>query len=127
MIPARFFINSFAAAAAVAAASLANLPTALAANFDGNWSVLIATQRGPCDAGYRYGLSIRNGVVIYDGSAPVNVAGRVNSNGSVSVRVWAGSQSANGSGRLAGNSGRGTWRGVSSSGTCSGYWTAQRR
>ena len=30
-------------------------------NFDGNWSVLIVTNSGPCDRGYRYGLSIRNG------------------------------------------------------------------
>lgn len=127
MTPARFFTNAFAAATIAAAAALASTPSASAANFDGNWSVLIATQRGPCDAGYRYGLLIQNGVVIYQGSAPVNVAGRVNNNGGVSVRVWAGSQSASGSGRLSGNAGRGTWRGVSSSGSCSGYWTAERR
>lgn len=127
MTPVRFLTNGIAAAAVAAGMALTGAPTASAANFDGNWSVLIATQRGPCDAGYRYGLSIRNGVVIYEGSAPVNVAGRVSSNGGVSVRVWAGSQSASGSGRLSGNSGRGTWRGVSSSGSCSGYWTAQRR
>ena len=30
-------------------------------NYDGNWSVLIVTKSGPCDAAYRYGLSIRNG------------------------------------------------------------------
>ena len=117
-------------AAALAATFM--LATALpgvarAASFDGTWSVLIVTQKGPCDAGYRYGLSIRNGVVFYEGSAPVNVTGRVNANGGVSVRVWAGSQSANGSGRLAKGSGRGTWSGVSSSGRCSGYWTAEQR
>jgi hypothetical protein len=127
MTPARFFTNAIAAATIAAAATLASVPSVSAANFDGTWSVLIATQSGPCDAGYRYGLSIRNGVVFYEGSAPVNIAGRVNNNGGVSVRVWAGSQSANGSGRLSGNSGRGTWRGVNSSGSCSGYWTAERR
>lgn len=97
------------------------------ANFDGTWSVLIVTQRGPCDAAYRYGLSIRNGVVFYEGSAAVNVSGRVNRNGGVHVRVWAGSQSASGSGRLSRGAGRGTWRGNGSSGTCSGYWTAEQR
>jgi len=127
MTPARFFTNSIAAAAVAAGMALTSAPTASAANFDGNWSVLIATQRGPCDSAYRYGLSIQNGVVFYQGSAPVNVSGRVSGNGSVSVRVWAGSQSASGSGRLGRGSGRGTWRGVNSSGSCSGYWTAQRR
>jgi hypothetical protein len=127
MTPARIFINSVAAAAIVAGSVLASMPSALAASFDGNWSVLIVTQRGPCDSAYRYGVTIQNGVVIYNGSAPVNLSGRVNANGGVAVRVWAGSQSANGSGRLAGNSGRGSWRGVGSAGTCSGYWTASRR
>ncbi len=125
MSPARFFTNSIAAVT-LAAAVLSSAP-ASAANFDGNWSVVIVTQRGPCDSAYRYGLSIRNGAVFYEGSAPVNVSGRVNGNGGVSVRVWAGSQSATGSGRLAHGAGRGTWRGVSSSGACSGYWTAQQR
>lgn len=127
MTPTRFFINGVAAAVVAAAAMSASVPSALAASFDGNWSVLIVTQRGPCDSAYRYGLSIQNGVVFYQGSAPVNVSGRVSGNGSVSVRVWAGSQSASGSGRLARGSGRGTWRGVGSAGTCSGYWTAEQR
>ena len=127
MTPARLFTNGIAAVAIAAAAALTSAPSASAASFDGNWSVLIVTQRGPCDAAYRYGLSIRNGVVIYEGSAPVNVSGRVSGNGSVYVRVWAGSQSASGSGRLGRGSGRGTWRGVGSSGTCSGYWTAEQR
>jgi hypothetical protein len=127
MTPARFFTNGIAAAAIAATAALTSASGAFAASFDGNWSVLIVTQRGPCDSAYRYGLSIQNGVVFYQGSAPVNVSGRVNSSGGVSVRVWAGSQSASGSGRLGRGSGRGTWRGVGSSGTCSGYWTAEQR
>lgn len=127
---ARYFFNGIAAVALVAGAAVAlsagvSVP-AKAATFDGNWSVLIVTQRGPCDA-YRYGLSIRNGIVSYEGSAAVNVAGRVNRNGGVQVRVWAGSQSASGSGRLAHGAGRGTWSGVNSSGRCSGYWTAEQR
>jgi hypothetical protein len=127
MTPARFLTNGLAAAAMTAAAALASAPSASAASFDGNWSVLIVTQRGACDSAYRYGLSIQNGVVFYQGSAPVNVSGRVSGNGGVHVRVWAGSQSASGSGRLARGSGRGSWRGTGSSGTCSGYWTAEQR
>lgn len=127
MATARFFSNTISAAAVATVAALSSAAPASAAKFDGNWSVLIVTQKGPCDQAYRYGLSIRNGVVIYEGSAPVNVTGRVSANGGVSVRLWAGSQSANGTGRLSGGSGRGTWSGVGSSGRCSGYWTAEQR
>jgi hypothetical protein len=96
-------------------------------SFDGNWSVLIVTDRGSCDRGYRYGLSIRNGRVFYEGSAAVNVNGRVSPNGRVQVRVWAGSQSANGVGRLSGTYGSGNWRGAGSASSCAGTWTAERR
>src|SRR3989440_12995103 len=82
-------------------------PAAARTNYDGNWSVLIVTNSGPCDRGYRYGLSIRNGRVLYEGSAAVNVDGQVSPNGRVQVRVWAGSQSASGAGRLSGNYGSG--------------------
>ena len=108
-------------------AAVASAPSAIAAGYDGSWSVLIVTQKGPCDSAYRYGLKIQNGIVYYAGSAAVNVSGRVNRGGKVKVRVSAGSQDANGSGRLFSNSGRGVWRGNGSSGTCSGYWTAERR
>jgi hypothetical protein len=57
----------------------------------------------------------------------VNFTGLVSPSGAVSVRVWAGSQTANGSGRLGRGQGRGTWRGTGNSGTCSGYWTAEQR
>jgi hypothetical protein len=127
MITAGFFTRSIAAAALLAGAVFTSTPGVARTNFDGNWSVLIVTQRGNCDTAYRYGVSIRNGVVIYEGSAPVNFTGRVSPNGAVSVRVWAGSQSANGSGRLGRGQGRGTWRGNGNSGACSGYWTAEQR
>jgi hypothetical protein len=96
-------------------------------NYDGNWSVLIVTNSGPCDRGYRYGLSIRGGRVSYGGSASVNVDGYVNPNGVVRVRVSAGSQGATGVGRLSREYGEGSWRGSGSSGSCSGTWTAERR
>jgi hypothetical protein len=115
------------AACLLGAAALMPAQAAARMNFDGNWSVLIVTKSGPCDQAYRYGLSIRDGRVSYEGSAPVNVAGSVANNGVVKVRVWAGSQSADGAGRLAGDAGEGAWRGSSSSGSCSGTWTAERR
>jgi hypothetical protein len=119
--------TQFAAGIAVATAILAPAPVSARTPFDGNWSVLIMTRSGPCDPAYRYGLSIRNGAVIYEGSAAVNVAGRVGRNGAVSVRVSSGSQGASGSGRLGRSTGSGRWRGTGSMGTCAGIWQAERR
>ena len=125
MAPARLLLPLFAGLAFVS--TLAPAPAVARTNYDGSWSVLIVTNSGPCDRGYRYGLSIRGGRVFYEGSAAVNVDGRVAPNGRVQVRVWAGSQSASGAGRLSSNYGSGTWRGAGSSSSCEGSWTAERR
>jgi hypothetical protein len=125
MAPTRLLLSFFAALAFIA--PLAPEPAAARTNYDGNWSVLIVTDSGPCDRGYRYGLSIRDGRVFYEGSAGVNVDGRVAPNGRVQVRVWSGSQSASGAGRLSSTYGSGTWRGAGSSSSCAGSWTAERR
>lgn len=116
-----------AAALTVPADARTSSRTPARTSFDGNWSVLIVTDSGSCDRGYRYGLSIRNGKVFYEGSAAVNVDGRVSPNGRVQVRVWAGSQSANGVGRLSRTYGSGTWRGAGSASSCAGTWTAEQR
>ena len=124
MAPARMLpLLSFLAVTA----AFAPEPAAARINYDGNWSVLIVTNSGPCDRAYRYGLSIRNGRVFYEGSAAVNVDGRVAPNGRVQVRVWAGSQSASGTGRLASTYGSGMWQGTGSGSSCAGSWTAERR
>ena len=120
-ISARLF---FAAVAFVAA--YATTPAAARASFDGDWSVLIVTSSGPCNQAYRFGLSIRNGDIFYNGSAPVNLNGRVSGNGSLRVQVSAGAQSANGAGRLSRDYGRGHWRGTGGSDVCAGSWTAER-
>ena len=121
------FATRFAAGIALAAAILAPASVSARTPYDGSWSVLIITRSGPCDAAYRYGLLIRDGAVIYQGSAAVNVAGKVGNNGVVSVRVWSGQQGASGTGRLRGASGSGQWRGTGSMGTCAGVWQAERR
>ena len=94
-------------------------------SFDGNWSVLIMTQKGTCDRAYRYPVRISNGSVGYAGQSSFNVSGNVGSGGSVTVTVSHGSQSARGSGHLSGAGGSGQW--VAGSGECSGTWTAERR
>jgi hypothetical protein len=94
--------------------------------FDGDWSVVIVTQRGNCDRAYRYGISIQGGVIYYYGGA-ANFSGRVSRNGTIRVHVTSGAGGfANGSGRLRGNTGSGRWSGQSGNDRCSGYWTAQR-
>ena len=95
--------------------------------YDGNWSVLIVTDKGQCDQAYRYGVTIRGGQVIYNGSLSVNFEGQVSPAGYVSVRLWAGSSSASGVGRLSRDYGSGSWRGAGSNSSCSGTWTAERR
>jgi hypothetical protein len=97
-----------------------------AASHDGNWSVVIVTQRGTCDSGYRFLLGVSHGRISYDGGAPVAISGTVSQSGYVRVSIRASGKGANGTGRLFANEGRGTWRGRSSSGPCAGHWEAQR-
>lgn len=118
------------AAAAFGVLALSALPAAsapaaaaTAKSFDGKWSVLIITEKGTCDRGYRYGVQIDNGAVSYAGQADFTVSGHVKTDGAIVVRVSRGQQSALGSGKLDGTNGGGTWK----AGECSGSWTAERR
>lgn len=111
----------------LAASSLWTAPAAMArSSFDGRWSVLIVTDAGTCDRAYRYALNIINGRVTYDDPS-FEVSGHVDARGHVSVNVAAGGERASGTGELSGDSGRGLWRGHSSSSACSGHWEAERR
>jgi hypothetical protein len=98
-----------------------------AANFDGNWSVLIITEDGTCDRAYRYPVRVTNGRLSYEGEAGVAISGRVDPSGKISATVQRGEQSANGSGRLSSSSGSGTWKGKSSTTACTGTWQAEKR
>jgi hypothetical protein len=93
--------------------------------FDGAWSVLIVTTRGDCDRAYRYGVTIANGDIVYDGGV-VNLYGRVAGNGAVRVILTSGNARANATGRLNRSAGRGGWSGTSGQNRCSGYWQASR-
>lgn len=108
-----------------ASATLAATATSNAASprYDGVWSVLIVTEKGDCDRGYRYPVRISNGTLINNGSNPFTISGRVQPSGAITVTVSSGDKSATGTGRLAGNGGGGSWAG----GACSGSWTAERR
>jgi len=114
---------------------LANLLTATSvtspalarSNFDGEWSVVIASRDGACAPTLRYPVTITNGIVTNDGNAPATVQGRVAANGAVRVSVQSGGSWASGSGRLSATSGSGVWRGQGTSGVCEGTWQAERR
>jgi hypothetical protein len=92
-------------------------------NFDGAWSVVINTARGDCGSGLRYGVRIVGGRVM-GANGGYSVAGAVAPSGAIRVMVAEAGRSASGSGRLRGNSGGGVWR--TSSGECSGSWSAAR-
>jgi hypothetical protein len=95
--------------------------------YDGPWSVLILTASGSCEPSYRYGVLINDGVVTYDGIAPISLQGRVTPKGMVRVIVQGGGQYADGAGKLTRNRGVGIWRGQAMGSTCAGTWQAERR
>ncbi len=118
---------TLAAGLLLGAAVIGNPPAAHAMTTDGNWSVLIITEKGSCDRAYRYNFNVARGRVVYDGSAAIKLAGTVAPNGLVKVSIKAGNKGARGVGRLAGSEGAGTWHGVGSAGECAGRWEAERR
>ena len=120
-LPARLFLG-FSALAACFAGPM----TASAAPFDGAWSVLIVTQQGACDT-YRYSVRIDDGTVKLAEDAPVTLSGKVEGSGAIKVGVSRGTQRADGTGRLSGNRGSGSWKGSAQNSECSGRWEAEKR
>lgn len=119
------FVAAFTVMAIILAGS--SEPVRAQSSFDGSWSILIITDTGECDRAYRYGIRIVRGQIVYDGEAGVTFTGHVERNGRVAASVGRGEQSATASGRLSASSGSGTWKGLSSTGACSGRWQAERR
>lgn len=113
--------------AAVAACALTIADGAQArGRYDGSWTVSVSGRSGSCaGANTSYNLQIINNAVHYYGG-DAQVSGRVNRGGGVFVRVVSGDRSANGSGRLRGNVGSGSFRGYAQGGACAGTWSAQR-
>jgi hypothetical protein len=122
MTKAGGFFTTMAAAAAL----VATIPSAApaASSYDGAWSVTIITQAGNCPSSLRYGVRVAGGRVFGDDQS-YQVNGSVAANGATRVMVSEKGQSASGTGRLSGNRGAGRWR--TSTGECSGQWTAERR
>src|SRR5262249_34233494 len=123
IIPNRSVVRALTLSSLLAASAYAAIPAQAKSNFDGNWSVVIITEKGSCDRSYRYPVRISDGSVGYAGEASFNVSGRVMPNGKVTVSVSRGERRASGSGQLSGDTGAGSWSG----GECSGTWEAERR
>jgi hypothetical protein len=101
-------------------ATLLTAVPAVAATFDGEWNVQIASSNSACSTG-AVSIGISNGRVA-SSNAAVTASGRVAEAGTISVTLTSGMKTAVGSGHLNGTSGSGTWRAA----LCSGTWTAQR-
>jgi hypothetical protein len=116
-----------AAAPDAPAAAAKRQPGHATGAYDGLWSVLIITEKGTCDRGYRYAVRIKGGRVGHadPANSSFKISGSVGGGGAARVSVARGSQSAAGSGRLTRDSGAGRW--TSSKGECSGVWQAERR
>jgi hypothetical protein len=125
----KLFRSIFLATATALLVTSASVPSEAAPrparvnSFDGIWSVIIYTQQGICGSGLRYAVRIVGGQVV-GGDQNAQVAGVVNASGLIRVAVAQAGRSASGAGRLAGNTGGGYWN--TSSGECSGQWTAAR-
>jgi hypothetical protein len=117
----------FFAALLTGAAFAGPPPAAANAALDGNWSVLIITEKGECDRGYRYEVKVANGHVSYAGDASLDMNGTITPAGLVKVSIRLGSKGADGIGHLSGQSGAGTWHGAGGNSTCAGRWEAERR
>lgn len=115
----KLFRKSVIAASLLAV--LAGVTSAMAATFDGDWNVQIASSNAACTSGASVSIGINNGQVASTNTA-VTASGRVAEAGAIQVTISSGMKRAVGSGRLTGTSGSGTWRAP----LCSGTWTAQR-
>jgi hypothetical protein len=117
-----------AVALAAASATICSTPSAIAASFDGNWSVVAQTTQGHCGS-MQFALSINRGR-LYSGSGyyvfgyPAQLDGRVSPSGYVQANGVAGPRAANATGLLRRFQGSGTWAGSGPSGVCSGVWNA---
>ena len=92
--------------------------------YDGSWDLVFATQRGTCDATYNFSVNINDGIITHPNL--VKFKGNVTPSGAVRASVTVQDKFASGTGKLSGNSGRGTWSGYSGTARCSGLWTAKR-
>jgi hypothetical protein len=92
--------------------------------YDGTWNVTFSPRAGNCSSTNTVPFLVSGTRVSSAGGG--KVTGGVSRGGAVSVTITVGASWANGSGRLAGNSGAGRWSGVITGDRCGGVWQAIR-
>ena len=101
---------------------------AVAAQFDGDWSMIAKTTRGHCGT-IDIDLGISDGRIYAAGGFfafyPIRLSGRVSASGHDQMNVVAGPRTAHGTGQFEQFRGSGTWAGRGPSGLCSGIWSAR--
>ncbi len=124
----RYVMSMVVFAAALSGLAIVGTPqAAFATGYDGNWTVLVITERGTCDRNYSYDVSISQGKIHYPSYTSVSLYGTVSPQGAVMVSIRHLDDIASGSGHLMARSGSGGWRGAGKNGGCSGHWKAHRR
>src|SRR3954465_9161401 len=96
--------------AGVATPADAEAATRRAGAYDGTWNVVFATKRGNCSSGYSVPFTVHGSRVSSAGGG--RGSGSISRAGGVAVAVSVGASRASGGGRLAGNSGAGSWSGI---------------
>jgi hypothetical protein len=118
-----------AVALSAAFAILSFAPSAIAASFDGTWSMLVVTTSGHCGK-IPVGLGISHGRIYSTSGSfvfhPIKLTGSVSGAGHARIAAVAGPRVAKGSGRFSRSRAAGTWSGTGPSGICSGIWSATR-
>jgi hypothetical protein len=122
--------TAFASLAALAFLSFASFaPPALAAPFDGSWSMLVVTTSGHCGR-IKVGLAVHGGRISSTSGSfalhPIRVDGLISGSGQTRMNAVAGPRVAKGVGRFTRAKAGGKWTGTGPSGVCSGVWSAVR-
>ena len=68
-----------------AGATLASTTSFAMPRYDGTWSVLVMTQKGDCDPGYRYPIRISNGQLVNAGDSAFTITGKVGDTGAITA------------------------------------------
>jgi hypothetical protein len=104
-------------------------PPAIAAEYDGAWSMIAVTTHGHCGK-IPIGLGISHGRIYSTGGSfafhRIQLGGRVSASGQARLSAVAGPRVAHGTGRFNRLRGNGTWAGTGPSGVCTGVWSAIR-
>ncbi|GGH18974.1 hypothetical protein GCM10007036_21510 [Alsobacter metallidurans] len=74
--------------------------TARAASFDGNWSVLLSTDKGACDKAYRFPVTVVDGKLTYAGQSGATAQGGITGSGKVSATFTQGPDTLSATGSL---------------------------